>query len=143
MMVPLARVPGWRARFEAAVDEIKHRPFDWATQHDCGPGLAGRLVLALTGTDVAAPWRGRYTTRAGAIRAMQESGFATLADLVASLLPEIRPAQARIGDLAAFPMDTPFGHALGVVNGERVFVLKENGIGTMGLLQATRAFRVG
>lgn len=137
------RLPGWRARFETAVDGIFRKPFDWSTQHDCGMGLCARVVEAVTGEDVGAKYRGGYTTRAGAIRLMKAEGFANLADLVASLLPEVHPSQAKIGDLAAFPMDTPFGFALGVVNGERVFVLREEGVGTMGLLDATRAFKVG
>lgn len=142
-MIELKRKPGWRSRFEAAIDEIKYVPFDWSTQHDCGPGLVGRLVHAMTGEDVAAPWRGRYSSRNGALRVMRNEGFDNLADLVASVLPEIHPSQARIGDIAAFEMASPFKFALGVVNGDRVFVLKPEGIGTMNLLAAKRAFRVG
>ena len=144
MTIPkLKRRPDWRARFEAAIDEIKYVPFDWSEQHDCGPGLAGRLVLAMTGEDMVAPWRGSYRTMHGALRVMQNEGFENLADMVAAMLPEIHPSRAQVGDLAAFPVDTAFGYALGVVNGERVFVLRPEGIGTMDLLQATRAFKVG
>jgi len=139
----MRRVPGWRSRFEAAIDEIKYRPFDWAQQHDCGLGLCARIVTAITGEDVAASYRGTYTTREEALEVMRATGFENLGDLVASLLPEIHPSKAKIGDVAAFPMDTPFGYGLGVVNGERVLVLREEGIGTMELLQAQRAFKVG
>ena len=142
-MRALKRLPGWRRRFEAAIDEIKLQPFDWETQFDCAPGLAGKMVLAITGEDLAGPYRGRYRSRTGAIRVLRDSGFDNLADLVGSMLPEIHPSKATIGDIAAFAMDTPFGYALGVVNGERVFVLKDEGIGTMDLLQASRAFKVG
>lgn len=138
------RVRDWRSRFEAVVDEIKLMPFDWRTQHDCGPGLAGRLVEAITGEDLARPYRGKYRTAKGALSVMKRAGFDDLADLVASMLPEIHPSQAKIGDIAAFPMEgSPFRHALGVVNGERVFVLHPEGIGTMDLLAASRAFKVG
>ncbi len=34
-------------------------------------------------------------------------------------------------------------YALGVVNGERIFVLRETGLGTVDLLDAKRAFKVG
>lgn len=140
---PLARLPDWRARLDRAIDDIRGRPFDWATQHDCGIGLAGSVVFAITGTDIAAPWRGAYRTRLGALRAMKRAGFGDLAALVASLLPECHSSRARIGDLAACPAATAFGWALGVVNGERIFVLRDDGIGTIGLLDAQRAFRVG
>jgi hypothetical protein len=74
---------------------------------------------------------------------MRQAGFRNLADMVAVMLPEIHPSEARIGDIAAIEIDTPFGYALGVVNGERVFVLREDGMGTVDLLDAKRAFRVG
>ncbi|WP_029723070.1 DUF6950 family protein [Sinorhizobium medicae] len=141
-MSALKRLPGWRRRFEAAIDEIKARPFAWG-EHDCGPGLAGRLALAMTGVDCAAQYRGAYDSASGALRVMRDAGFDNLADLVASVLPEVHISAASIGDIAAVPDDTPFGYALGVVNGERIFVLKTDGVGTVDLLDATRAFKVG
>lgn len=72
------------------------------------------------------------------------AGFADLADLVASILPEIHPSEAKVGDIAAIPTGTALGHGLGVVNGGgTILVLREEGIGVVGLLSADRAFRVG
>lgn len=138
----MKRLPGWRARFEAVIDDMRLKPFAWH-DNDCGPALVGRTVEALTGEDVASPYRDKYHDAASALRLVRASGFDDLADLVASQLPEIHPSQARIGDVAAFQMDSAFKSALGVVNGERVFVLRPEGIATMDLLQAQRAFRVG
>ncbi|WP_085025599.1 DUF6950 family protein [Ensifer aridi] len=142
MITELKRLPDWRRRFEAAIDEIKALPFAWG-DHDCGPGLAGRLAFALTGVDCAAQYRGSYDSAASALRVMHEAGFDNLGDLVAAILPEIHISAAAIGDIAAVPVNGPFGYALGVVNGERIFVLKETGVGTVDLLDATRAFKVG
>lgn len=138
----MKRLPDWRERFEAAIDDIRRTPFEWGT-HDCGHALAGRIVLALTGEDVTAPYRDNYRTASEAVRLVRDAGFTDLADLVATILPEIHPSKARIGDIAAFSTGDALGSALGVVNGERVFVLRHEGIGTMGLLQAHRAFKVG
>ncbi|MGL5166629.1 MAG: DUF6950 family protein [Afipia sp.] len=138
----MKRLPDWRQRLEAAIDDIRRTPFEWG-DHDCGPALAGRVVLALTGEDVAAPYRGKYRTASEAVRLIRDAGFADLADLAASIAPEIHPSRARIGDIAAFKMDSALGSALGVVNGERVLVIRPEGIGTMSLLQAHRAFKVG
>ncbi len=138
----MPRVEQWRGRFEAAVDAIKGKPFDWET-NECGTGLVGNIVLAVTGQDMAGPYRGKHKDAKSALRTMREAGFQNLGDFVASMLPEIHPSQAKIGDIAAMEVDSPFGHALGVVNGERVFVLMENGIGTIDLLQCQRAFKVG
>ncbi len=141
-MSELVRLHDWRARFAAEVDRLKHTPFAWGS-HDCGPGLAGNLVLAITGVDCAAQWRGSYASPAEGLARMREAGFDNLGDMVAAMLPEIHPSAARIGDVAAIEVDTPFGYALGVVNGERIFVLREDGMGTVELLDAKRAFRVG
>lgn len=138
----LTRLPDWRRRFEAAIDEIKAKPFSWY-DHDCGPGLAGRLVEAQTGASLSGFTVGRYHDAASAARLIRDLGFASLGNLVASLLPEIHPSEARVGDIAAMPVPGPIGHALGVVNGERIFVLTETGIGTVDLLDAAMAFRVG
>lgn len=142
-MIELKRLPNWRTRFEAAIDEIKFVPFDWSEQHDCGPGLAGRMVYAITGEDLTAKYQGRYKSAKGALKIMRSAGFDDLADLVASFLPEIHPSEASLGDIVAYEMNSPFGFALGVVNGERVFVLRPEGVGTMDLLAAKRAFKVG
>ena len=50
-----------------------------------------------------------------------------------------------IGDIAAIPVDGPFGYALGVVSGARIFVFGAayDRLGTVDLLTAKRAFRVG
>lgn len=138
----LRRLPDWRGRYEAAIDEIMRTPFAWHS-HDCGPGLAGRLVLAVTGVDLSAQYAGDYHDATSAARLIRKLGFATLGDLVASMLPVIHPSRAEIGDIAAMAVDGPIGHALGVVNGERIFVLTETGIGTVDLLDAAMCFKVG
>ncbi|HEV2502325.1 MAG TPA: hypothetical protein VGV39_04585 [Mesorhizobium sp.] len=142
-MTDLVRLPDWRLRFDAAIDEIRYVPFAWEDQHDCALGLPGRLVCAMTGEDLTTRYRGKYKSARGALGIVRRAGFDNLADMVGSILPEIHPSQATIGDLAAYEMDSAFGYALGVVNGERVFVLRPEGIGTMDLLDAKRAFKVG
>ncbi|MCI9864874.1 hypothetical protein RHIZ_02825 [Rhizobium skierniewicense] len=141
-MNALTRLPDWRRRFENAIDDIKGKPFAWY-DHDCGPGLAGRLVEAQTGVNLSGFVVGRYHDAASAARLLRDLGFDSLGELVASILPVIHPSEARIGDIAAIDAGGPIGHALGVVNGERVFVLTETGIGTVDLLSAAMCFKVG
>lgn len=138
----LLRVDGWRSRFDAACDAMRRSPFSWG-DNDCFVGLVGNLCSALTGVDITEHWRGRYTTDTGALRVMRKDGFDNLADLVASVLPEFHISKARVGDVAAIPTDDGFGYSLGVVNGERIFVLRPDGFGTVDLLSASRAFRIG
>lgn len=144
LLMDMPRLPDWRARFEAACDAMKTEPFSWG-DNDCAAGLASRMVAAITGVDCAAAYRGHYASPEAGLKLMRGAGFANLGDMVASFLPEYPegPCRAKIGDLVAIPTDSAFGFALGIVNGERVFVLTEHGHGTVDLLDATRAFKVG
>ena len=141
-MRELQRIDGWRARFDAACDDMRRTPFSWG-DHDCLVGLVGNLAEALTGEDIVSPWRQRYASGVGALRVLRNDGFADLGGLVATILPEIHISRARLGDVAAIPSDDGFGFALGVVNGERILVLRPSGFGTVDLLSATRGFRIG
>jgi len=141
LMRALTRRPDWRQQLAAFIADIRAKPFVWG-DHDCGPAFTGRAVAVMTGEDLTRGFR-RYSTLKGAVTAMRAAGFDNLGDLVASLLPEVHWSQAQVGDVAAFGTESALGYALGIVNGERVLVLREDGIGTMDLAAADRVFRVG
>lgn len=138
----MIRLPDWAARLHDFVDGVKRSPFAW-DGHDCFIGWAADAVLAMTGEDIAAAYRGKYKTAMGGAAVLRRAGFDDLADGVASLLPEIHISQARLGDIAAIPSDGPFGWSLGIVNGETILTVGENVMGVAPLLTATRAFQVG
>lgn len=136
------RKPDWRVQFERVIDDIKARPFSWGDR-DCLFGLVAPVVNAITdGDPYFASYVGKYKTAKGALSLMKRSGFDNLADAVAAELPEIHPSQCRVGDIAAIPVDDGFGFSLGIVNGDRVFVMMESRLGTRDLMDAKRAFRV-
>lgn len=137
----MSRRHDWHARFEAAVDEVKRRPFEWG-RHDCAIGFVAHIVHAISGVDHARGFRSKYRGARGALLTMRRAGFDSLADLAASKLPEIHPSQARMGDVVAFDDDGPLGASLGICNGERSLVLRPEGMATMSTLDAIRAFRV-
>jgi hypothetical protein len=141
-MLDLQRLPDWRVRLDDMINDVRRKPYAIGT-FDCGPSFTGRAVEAVTGVNVLAPYAGRYSTEDEALALIFDEG-PELPDIVASMLPEYAHAsEAKVGDLAAIPISGPFGWALGVVNGERIFVLRGDGLGTIGLLAAKRAFRVG
>lgn len=142
MTETLTRLPDWRARLAAEMDRQRRDPFAWG-RHDCALGLAAGAVTALTGADLAAPWRGRYRSPSSARRALHKAGFNTLADLVASLLPEIPPAFADVGDIGVIAADGPLGQALCVVDASGLIVLTEAGHGRCPRHDMIRAFKVG
>lgn len=138
----MKRLPDWPRRLHDFLDEVKRKRFEWAS-NNCGEHFAAGAVLAVTGEDIAAPWRGRYKSAAGALRVMKNAGFMNLGDMVASVLPEIHPSRAKLGDIATVPADGPFGTSLGIINGEVILVLGENGMGVVPMSFATRVFAVG
>lgn len=132
------RLPDWKSRLTAWLAEIVRRPFAPGT-HDCALFAAG-AVQAMTGRDPAAPYRGRYQTLRGGKRILRQAGFADHIDLVVCTFAEVHTSRAAPGDLAVVP--TPEGDALGLVQGEAVYVLSPRGIGMLPMTAATRAYRV-
>lgn len=142
-MTILKRRDLWATPYHDLIDTIRRREFSWE-EHECVTGLCGPVVEVLTGVDLYSEYRGRYKDAEGALALMRDLGFDDLADLAASRLPEIHPARAEIGDIAAIPVDTPFRHALGVVNGERILVLSaDRALAHVDRRRAARAFKVG
>ena len=90
-----------------------HEPFEWG-RHDCVLWPAD-AVLALTGIDHAAPYRGRYSSPLGAARLLRrELGLEFPEHLFDRVLGERLPrALARLGDVVAADLD-----ALGASDGE-------------------------
>lgn len=66
------RLPDWQARLGALVTAAQNRPFEWG-QNDCCLWGAD-VVCAITGRDVAAPYRGTYTTFEGAMNLLDKLG---------------------------------------------------------------------
>lgn len=87
----MARVEHWECLLAAAIDTARAKPFVWGV-HDC-PTFAFETRMILTnGDDVAALWRGRYTTALGGARVMRRLGWASLEEMGRALLGEPRQA---------------------------------------------------
>jgi len=134
------RLQDWRTRFETEIDAIKANPFRWGAT-DCLFGVVVPMIRAITGELMFTKYR-TYKTAKGALGVMRRHGFDNLADLIASELDEIHPSQCVIGDIVAIPTDDAFGYSLGIVNGDRAFVIHEDGLGTRDMSEAKRAFKV-
>lgn len=137
----MKRIKSWRSALHEAIEQHRRKAFAFDSQSDCAM-FAADCVLAMTGEDLAADFRGRYSTQTGAIRALKGAGFGGLADLVASRLDDVQPIRARVGDVAFIPDESPFGGALGIVIGENIAVCHPAGIGSVPRTLMTRAFRV-
>lgn len=110
------------AAAQACVDRFGDALLDYKSA-DCV--RLARLALVKQRVSVA-PLKGlRWSSYRGALRAIKESGFATLADgMDATGCVRIRPLEAVHGDIVCLPVseESPWGAALFVCLGNRKFL---------------------
>jgi hypothetical protein len=97
------------------------------------------MILA-GGEDIAALWRGRYTTALGGARVMRRLGWASLEDMGRALLGEPRPTAllAQRGDLVL--ADTGLG--LGICTGASAVGMTLEGLVSVPLTSCRLAWAV-
>lgn len=108
------RRPGWERGLAEAIEAARDRPFRWG-RHDCATFAFDLRRAIAGGHDVAALWRGRYTTARGAVRVMRRLGWTSLEaagrDLLGKPLASVHLAQR--GDLVLADSGLGFGVCLG------------------------------
>lgn len=134
----MQRVDNWPSELINYLAASARLPFEMG-KHDCAL-FAADAIKAMTGEDPAAVWRGRYTTMLGGLRVLRKEGYQDHVDLVTKRLTEKPVALACPGDLAVVP--TADGPALGIVQGESIYVLRLEGLALVPLTAATRMFEV-
>lgn len=126
----MTRLPDWEDRLHAYLVEHEGAVFAWG-QTDCALFAAG-AVLAQTGDDFAAPFRGQYRSAAGSVRALKTWGAGDLASTIGTVLPEIPTGFAKRGDIVMFAASA------GVcVGADGLFIGEEDG--APGLVRIPRA----
>ena len=132
------RLDLWPHYLEEAINAARAEPFRWG-RHDCGL-FASDCILAMTGTDPAAEFRGQYQSALGAARILRRLGG--LAGLVASRgYPEHATLlYAQAGDVVYLQRGRT--EALGICVGSRVAFLGATGLVFAPLTEASRAWRV-
>lgn len=128
----------WKADLRSYLTAQADAPFAYGSA-DCG-AFAGGAIEAMTGENPHAAVAGKYKTMAGALRALKRLGHEDHIAYAASVLDEIDPLYAQLGDIAVVQADE--GHALGVVVGAHIEVRTPAGRGVVPLTDAVRAFRV-
>ena len=110
----MPRTPDWERRLAAAIDTARAKPFIWGL-HDCPPFAFETRMLLTGGADIAALWRGRYTTALGGQRVMRRLGWTSLEDMGLALLGAPRPSVllAQRGVIALADTDLGFGICTG------------------------------
>jgi hypothetical protein len=126
----MRRLPDWEVRLHAYIEACAGAVFAWG-ELDCALFSAG-AVLAMTGTDPAASFRGRYSTAVGSARALRRYGAGTLEATIDAGFVEKPLAFAGRGDLVM--IDGAVGVCLGA---DALFIGEADGL--PGLVRFARA----
>jgi hypothetical protein len=109
----MTRLPDWPTRLASIMDASIAKPLVWGA-HDCVT-FAADEVLAITGEDLIADLRGRWSTALGAGRVLQRLG-----GFVQAITERLGPASpaiyARRGDLVLFPDELVVGGRRGCLS---------------------------
>jgi hypothetical protein len=141
----IVRKQSWQIDMASAIEAAGAAPFAWGS-NDCSLFVCD-VILAMTGVDLAADFRGKYATRDEAAALI---GFATdgggLEDLVeqlcgANAMPEVEVNFAWRGDVALH--DTADGPCLGVIDREGgVYLTEKHGLRFLPRGDIRRTWRV-
>jgi hypothetical protein len=145
----ISRKPNWETLLHNFLEGRKAAPFAWGA-NDCAL-FAADAVNAMTGTDLGASYRGKYTTQAGANSQMQTiCGSSDALALATHLCSSAGFAQwpnvgfARRGDVIV--LANPDGsHSLGIVslNGVQALFVTTTGLQRMRTRSCVAAWKVG
>lgn len=106
-MAVLTRLEGWPQLLDAAIERARSRAFAYG-DFDCLL-FPAEVVLAITGTDFASQYRGKYHDEAGADQILDEYG-GSIEQLVTAYLGEpVHVSAARRGDVVVATLATREG----------------------------------
>lgn len=139
------RKPDWPTRLHGFLESRRRTPFAWGT-NDCCLFVADG-VLAMTGVDIAASFRGKYHDETSCTALLAGMGYASISAMLAPELASwqlapIRPSFAQRGDIVAYDMEGEPALALVSLDGGYARGVGERGLSVLPTLQAVKAWRV-
>ncbi|PKR57509.1 DUF6950 family protein [Thalassospira lohafexi] len=143
----MTRLVHWERKLADFHKAAFGRPFVWGQTDCCLTASDG--VLAITGIDPGARFRGAYSDMAGGYRAMKDYAGGGVSETIAALMaennwPEIPVLMARRGDVGLVPSGLPGmqADAAAICLGPHWATRGEGGLVNLPLKQGRRAWRV-
>ncbi|HZP31886.1 MAG TPA: hypothetical protein VFB23_00890 [Candidatus Acidoferrales bacterium] len=147
----MKRFEDWPTRLDEFIDSRRNAPFAWGSNDCCL--FACDAVLAMTGEDLAADFRGKYSDARGAIHVLRDflKGIGDDAPLIEALavhiarireIKEIAPRFAQRGDVVLF--EDAHGETLGLVSlaGDDILAPGESELVRIPISSVLRAWRI-
>ena len=142
----MQRRPDWQAVLDSFLGAHANRRFEYGTWDCCL--FVCEAIAAMTGVDLAASYRGQYSTRAGARRLIGEQ-FGTVSILAvaenaaaAHDMPEVPVPHAQRGDMVLVARGRDYSPGLVALNGREAIVTSKRGLWRLPLSRAVRAWQV-
>ena len=139
-----------RSDWQGALDEFvlanQHRRFEYG-KWDCCLFVCD-AIIQMTGIDLATSYRGEYSTRKGALRAIREQlGTASIQAVVENAatvhhMLEVPVPLAHRGDMVLIARGREYSLGLVALNGRDVIVTSRRGLWRLPLSCAVRAWHV-
>ncbi|MFM2042564.1 MAG: hypothetical protein RLY86_1140 [Pseudomonadota bacterium] len=142
----MTRRPDWPERLDRVVGVARHSTFAWGRVDCCL--FAADAVVAVTGMDPAAPWRGTYADARTAARLLGRlGGLGGLGATAAGIArrhgwPAVPPAFLGRGDVALVRLDDG-RPALAVCLGTALVLPAERGLAKLERDRARSGWRIG
>ena len=143
----MARLSHWERKLAEFHKVAIGRPFVWGRADCCLTASDG--VLAITGIDPCAAFRGAYSDMAGGYRAMWAYSGGGLEESLVLMMseqgwPEIPVLMARRGDVGLVPSGLPGiqTHAVAICLGSHWTTQGESGLVNLRLKRGLRAWRI-
>ena len=144
--MPIKRKEHWATRdFHQFLIDHASKSFEWGS-HDCAL-FAANAVQAITGTDIADDFRGKYTTQLGAFRTISKvTSGSTVADAAAycaakhDLTEHEHPLMAKRGDLVVINNGGDLIAGVVHLNGRHVVSVSETGLMMLPITNIVRAW---
>lgn len=135
----MCRLETWPQLLAEAIESARARSFILG-RHDCVTFAFETRSLLTGGEDVAALWRGRYTTALGGARVMRRLGWSSLEEMGRALLGEPRSAVLLAGRGDIVLADTGLG--FGICNGATAVGMAPAGLVTVPLTSCRLAWAI-
>lgn len=130
------RLIDWQVRLSTLAQERSDRPFEWGANDCCL--FAADAVLAMTGRDYAAGFRG-YNSAAGAMRHVEaEGGMQAIASR--ALGPPVLPGFAAVGDVVL--VNNAGRELLAICNGGTAISPGESGLTAHAMTEAVVCWKI-
>jgi hypothetical protein len=150
-METIKRIDHWQLALHDFIDSKRNVVFSYDSSigTDCATFVCD-AILAMTGTDIAAEFRGKYTTQVGALKVIKQvTGGSTVEDVADHVTDQYGIAVldnhlfAQRGDVVLF--DGAEGPALGIVylDGKNAVFVGDKGLSKLPVRQCRRAWRIG